>query len=94
MANLDLIQKRFNETRKIFGHSDEITTASGVKIRGRYLLTESGAVTPSHDPMNGFQKSIGFQGRTRDYKANRRQLRFKSLKLSGGRLKGWCSAEW
>lgn len=60
MANLDLIQKRFNETRKIFGHSDEITTASGVKIRGRYLLTESGAVTPSHDPMNGFQKSIGF----------------------------------
>ena len=73
MANLDLIQKRFNETRKIFGHSDEITTASGVKIRGRYLLTESGAVTPSHDPMNGLMKilnGIGKQERKESFRSS------------------------
>ena len=60
MANLEIIQKRFNEARKMFGASDEITTASGMKIRGRYVLTEAGAITPSHDPTLAFQKSIGF----------------------------------
>ena len=60
MTNLEVIQKRFNEARKIFGASDEITTASGMKIRGYYVLTEAGAVTPSHDPTMAFQKSIGF----------------------------------
>ena len=31
-----------------------------MKVRGRYVLCESGVVTPSHDPLNGFRKSIGF----------------------------------
>lgn len=54
------IKERFDNARKIFGATDEIITASGVKVRGRYVLCESGVVTPSHDPLNGFRKSIGF----------------------------------
>ena len=54
------IKERFDAARKIYGASDEIITASGVKVRGRYVLCESGVVTPSHDPLNGFRKSIGF----------------------------------
>lgn len=42
------------------GLENEITTPSGTKVRGRYVLTESGAATPSHDPFNGFCKSDGF----------------------------------
>lgn len=54
------IKERFDNARKVFGATDEIITASGVKVRGRYVLCESGVVTPSHDPLNGFRKSIGF----------------------------------
>lgn len=54
------IRQRFNAARKLYGHTDEISTASGIRIRGRYLLCESGTVTPSHDPLNGFCKSVGF----------------------------------
>lgn len=60
MANLNLIRKRFTDSIMVFGNNDEITTASGVRIKGRYILTESGAITPSHDPLNGFRKSEGF----------------------------------
>lgn len=56
----DLIRNRFMNATKVFGNNDEVTTASGVRIKGRYVLTESGAVTPSHDPLNGFRKSEGF----------------------------------
>lgn len=55
-----IIQSRFDAARKLFGNNDEITTASGVKVRGRYVLCESGAVTPSHNPLDGFRKSEDF----------------------------------
>ena len=54
------IRTRFLTSDWKLGNNDEITTASGVTIKGRYWLTESGAVTPSHDPLNGFRKSAGF----------------------------------
>lgn len=60
MANLSIIQKRWSEARKAFGLADEISTPSGFKVKGRYVLTEAGAATPSHDPLNAFQKSEGF----------------------------------
>ena len=60
MANLSIIQERFLKARKIYGNNDEIATPSGTKVRGIYLLTEAGAVTPSHDPLNAFVKSDGF----------------------------------
>ena len=56
----NIIKERFDAARKIFGATDEIITASGVKVRGRYVLCESGVVTPSHDPLHGFVKSEGF----------------------------------
>ena len=60
MTNLDLIRNRFLNAEKVLGDNDEITTASGVTIRGRYVMTESGSVTPSHNPLDGFRKSEGF----------------------------------
>lgn len=60
MTNLEIIRKRFNEARKLYGYADKIATPSGLKVKGRYLLAESGAVTPSHDPFNSFCKSEGF----------------------------------
>ena len=60
MANLKDIQRKFLEDKSINGNYDEIFTASGKRIRGCYILTECGAVTPSHDPLDGFRKSDGF----------------------------------
>ena len=57
---MDEIKKRFDDAPKLYGSSDEIITASGVKVAGRYVLCDSGAVTPSHNPLSGFCKSIGF----------------------------------
>lgn len=54
------IKERFDDARKIYGATDEIITASGTKVRGRYVLCESGVVTPSHDPFRSFAKSEGF----------------------------------
>lgn len=60
MENLQLIRKRFDDARKIYGYADKIATPSGLKVKGHYLLAESGAVTPSHDPFDSFCKSEGF----------------------------------
>lgn len=56
----NIIKERFDAAIKFYGNSDEIITASGTMVKGRYLLCESGVVTPSHDPFNGFCKSEGF----------------------------------
>lgn len=44
----------------MYGLDGELVTAGGQKIAGRYVLTESGSATPSHDPLHGFRKSEGF----------------------------------
>ena len=54
------ITGRWNGAEKIQGRDDAIITPSGRTIRGRYVLVEEGAATPSHDPENGFAKSPGF----------------------------------
>ncbi len=59
MANLEIIRKRFLADNSIYGNNDEISTPSGKKVKGCYILTECGSVTPSHDPLNLFQKSDG-----------------------------------
>ena len=56
----NIIKERFDAATKIYGATDEIITASGVKVKGRYVICESGVVTPSHNPLNGFAKSEGF----------------------------------
>ena len=60
MANLETIRNRWEAAQKVYGLRDEIATPSGMKVAGRYVLTEAGAATPSHDPLNAFQKSEGF----------------------------------
>lgn len=72
------IHKKWAESRKLFGSENEIITACGRKVKGRYVLTEYNAATPSHNPTLGFQMSEGFptdaNGHTvndRDYKHDR-----------------------
>ena len=72
------IRKKWDSAPKIDGAEDEITLANGEKIKGRYVLVESGAATPSHNPTNGFSKNEGFpvdeNGQTvndRDYKRDK-----------------------
>lgn len=54
------ITDRWNNAEKTQGIEDAIITPSGRTIRGRYVLVEEGAATPSHDPETGFAKSAGF----------------------------------
>lgn len=54
------IRQRWTESRRVYGLDGELVTAGGQKIAGRYVLTESGSATPSHDPLHGFRKSEGF----------------------------------
>lgn len=57
---MEQIKQKWNSARKIYGLHDEISTPSGFKFKGRYVIAEAGAATPSHDPLNGFRKSDGF----------------------------------
>ena len=72
MANLQIIQDRWNAARKLYGLHDEISTPSGFKFSGRYVLTDAGAATPSHDPLNAFRKSDGFPTDTNGQSVNDR----------------------
>lgn len=60
MANLQIIQDRWNNARKIYGLHDEVSTPSGFKFTGQYVLTDAMAATPSHNPLQMFAKSEGF----------------------------------
>lgn len=72
------IQERYRKSWCYCGEANEITLADGSRIRGAYMLVEAGAVTASHDPFRGWQKSPGFptdeHGNTvndRDYEHDR-----------------------
>ena len=59
---------------KIVGRPGEFITPNGLRVKGHYVLVESGAAVPSHDARHGFKQSEGFptdeKGRTlndRDY---------------------------
>lgn len=55
----DNVKQRWNESPKTYGIERNIITPGDESIRGRYVLTESGAVTPSHNTET-FSKSAGF----------------------------------
>lgn len=57
---MERIKQKWNAARRTFGLRDEISTPSGMKVRGVYVLTEAGDATPSHNPLDGFRKSEGF----------------------------------
>lgn len=57
---MEQIKQKWYAARKVYGLRDEIATPSGKKVAGRYVLTEAGCCTPSHNPLDGFRKSDGF----------------------------------
>ena len=53
------IEERYNATPKKYGYEDEISLPDGTVVKGRFVLHESGATTPSHNSET-FAKSDGF----------------------------------
>ena len=45
---------------KIVGRPGEFITPNGLRVKGHYVLVESGAAVPSHDARHGFKQSEGF----------------------------------
>ncbi len=77
LSGIESIKKRWDNATKMDGMQDEIVLANGEKIHGKYVLTEAGSMTPSHNP-NGFNQSEGFPttetGKTvndRDYQSDK-----------------------
>ena len=54
------IKEKWDAAPKIEGARNEIVLANGERVSGRYVLVESGAATPSHNPMAEFAKNEGF----------------------------------
>lgn len=54
------IREKWDATAKVEGAENEITLANGETLKGRYMLVESGAATPSHNATSGFARSEGF----------------------------------
>ena len=57
---MEQIKQKWNSARKIYGLHDEVSTPSGFKFTGQYVLTDAMAATPSHNPLQMFAKSEGF----------------------------------
>lgn len=54
------IKAKWDGSTKVEGHPNIITLPDGSTIRGRYVLTEAGAASASHDANNGFTPTEGF----------------------------------
>ena len=54
------IRERWDAAEKIEGFENEITLPNGERVSGRYVLVESGAATPSHNPNGEFVRNEGF----------------------------------
>ena len=54
------IRERWNAAPKIEGAENEITLANGERVKGHYVLVESGVATPSHNPHREFTRNEGF----------------------------------
>lgn len=54
------IKDKWAGAKKVYGRATEVVLPDGVHLTGRYVLTETGAVTPSHDVRNGFKPTEGF----------------------------------
>ena len=84
------IRDKWEAAPKIEGTENEITLANGERVKGRYMLVESGAATPSHNPTNGFTRNDGFpideNGQTvndRDYERDKDAQDITRLMASG-----------
>ena len=54
------IREKWDAAEKVEGVRNEIVLANGDKVPGRYILVESGAATPSHNPNAEFIKNEGY----------------------------------
>lgn len=54
------IKERWDSAPKLEGNPDAITLPDGSTIRGRYVLTEAGAASASHDVNNAYEPTEGF----------------------------------
>lgn len=57
---MNTIKTRWANARKIEGAENVVILADGGQIAGRYILTECGSCTPSHNALQGFAPSDGF----------------------------------
>lgn len=55
-----IVRERWNASPKVEGFDTEFNLPNGETIDGRYVLVESGAATPSHDPTNNFTSMEGY----------------------------------
>ncbi len=54
------IKAKWDKAAKVEGNANAITLADGSTLRGRYVLTEAGAASASHDISNAFEPTEGF----------------------------------
>ena len=54
------IRERWESAPKVEGNEDALTLPDGPTISGRYILTEAGAASPSHDVNNAYAPTEGF----------------------------------
>ena len=54
------VRDKWDSAPKIEGHTDAITLPDGSTVRGRYVLTEAGAASASHDVNNAYMPTEGF----------------------------------
>lgn len=54
------IKDKWDAAPKVEGNSDAITLPDGSTLTGRYVLTEAGAASASHDANNAYQPTEGF----------------------------------
>ncbi len=68
---MPVITERWNNAEKIDGAADEMVLASGERVKGHYVLHESGASSPSHNPET-WTKTDGFPMDSNDNSVNDR----------------------
>lgn len=54
------IKDKWDAALKVEGNEDAITLPDGSTLTGRYMLTEAGAASPSHDANNAYMPTEGF----------------------------------
>jgi len=73
-GGIQQLADKYSAAKKEYGHQATVMTPTGEVVKGRWVLTEAGTLTSSHNPLNGFRKSEGYPtnasgktGNTRDY---------------------------
>ena len=54
------IKEKWDAANKVEGNADVVMLADGSAIRGRYVLTEAGTASASHDVNNAYEPTDGF----------------------------------